>query len=81
MQAEFLGNFLVLKAEGGGEHHDLLVLGARFEDSLHIRAHIAFQKLVALIHDESLHGVNLEGFALDQVQNTPRGTNDNVGPA
>jgi hypothetical protein len=54
--AEFPAHGAHFLVEGGGEHHDLLLVGGGAEDALHVLAHAQLgQHVVALVQDEVLH--------------------------
>ena len=41
---EFLADWPDLAAQGGTEHHDLLVMGGQLEDGLHVGPHVCTQQ-------------------------------------
>ena len=64
-------------AEGGGEHHHLLLVRSGSEDLLDISPHVQLlQHLVALVQDEMLQILQWELLALDEGEN-PAGSSHN----
>ena len=77
--AELAADWADLLAEGGGEHHDLLLVGGHAEDLLDVTAHLErFQDAIALIEDEMLDVVELEGLLLGKAEDTTGSTDDDV---
>ena len=69
-----------LLAQGGREHHDLLLVGGHAEDLLDVTTHLErFQDTIALVEDKMLDVVELEGLLLGKAEDTTRGTDDDVG--
>merc|ERR1719273_1574075 len=66
-------------AEGGGEHHHLLLVGSRPEDLLHVPPHVQLlQHLVTLVQHEMLQVLQWELLALDEGQNPAGSSNNNM---
>ena len=78
--AELAADGADLLAQGGGEHHDLLLVGGHAEDLLDVTTHLErFQDAIALVEDEMLDVVELEGLLLGKAEDTAGSTNDDVG--
>ena len=58
-----------LLRHGRGKHHNLLLLGARDEDLLHVLAHVRLvEALVALVEDELLDALGIQVLLLHERQ-------------
>ena len=66
-------------AEGGGEHHHLLLVGSGPEDLLDVPPHVQLlQHLVALVQNEMFQILQWELLALDEGENPPGGSHNNM---
>jgi len=78
--AELAADRADLLAQGGGEHHDLLLVGGHAEDLLDVAAHFqGFQDAIALVEDEMLDVIELEGLLLGKAEDAAGSTDDDVG--
>lgn len=77
--AEFLADRSDLLGEGGGEHHDLLLVGGCAEDLLDVAAHVeVLEDAVALVHNKMLDLVKLEALLPDEVEDPAGSSDDDV---
>ena len=66
-------------AEGGREHHDLLLVRSGSEDLLDVPPHVQLlQHLVTLVQDEMLQVLQWKLLALDESENSSRSSHDNM---
>merc|ERR1719318_2554734 len=66
-------------AEGGAEHHDLLLVGGGSEYLLHITAHVKLLRhLVTLVQDEMFQVLERKFLASDESQNPARGSHHDM---
>jgi len=78
--AELAADRADLLAQCGGEHHDLLLVGGHAEDLLNVTTH--FERLkdtIALVEDEMLDVIKLEGLLLGKTEDAAGSANDDVG--
>lgn len=77
---EHLADLLCLLRQGGREHHDLSLGLAGHEDLLHLGSHVRLIKhLVALVENEHLQVVEIEGLGVDEGEDATGRTNYDVG--
>jgi len=68
---EFLAHWSDFFRQGGGEHHDLLLVWGGSENILHIPSHIkSFQHFVALVENKMLDILQTEFLSSDKSQNS-----------
>ena len=68
-----------LLGDGGGEEHDLLVVGGLLEDLLDGAAHVdLLEERVALVEDNALDVANVEVLLLDQLLDATGGADHDV---
>jgi len=76
---ELTAGVLHLSREGGSEHHDLLVMWSSLEDLLDIASHVdVIKNLIALVKDEHLELVKVEGLAAGEGEDSSWGSNNDV---
>merc|ERR1719237_716083 len=76
---ELLADGADVLAEGGAEHHDLLLVRRRTEDLLHVAPHVELlEHFVALVEDEVLEVLEVELLAPDQRQDPAGSADDDV---
>ena len=76
---EFLADFARFFGEGGGEHHDLLLVGGLAEDLLDVAAHVkGVEHLVALVEHKVLDALEVERLGADEAEDAARGADDDV---
>ena len=73
-----VGEVLDREGEGGGEEHDLAILGVELKELLDDRGELDGQQLVGLIHDEHRALAQVGHILARQIEDTARGTNDDV---
>mmetsp|Transcript_39396 Transcript_39396/g.51560 ORF Transcript_39396/g.51560 Transcript_39396/m.51560 type:complete len:390 (+) Transcript_39396:638-1807(+) len=77
---ELAARLLDLVGESRSEHHHLLAMGRSLEDLLDVAAHVdILEHLIALVENEHLQVVQVQGLVLGQVQDTAWGAHDDVG--
>ena len=65
---------------GRREHHRLPFRGSRREDLLDIVAETHVQHLISLVEDDGLNAAELQGLAVDVVDDATRSADDDIGP-
>ena len=76
---ELLADGAHLGGQGGGKHHDLLVMRGGLEQGLHVRPHLdVVQHLVALVDDKVAHAAQLEIALLGQLLEAAGRADDDV---
>ena len=76
---ELLGDFEHVGGHGGGEEDDLGVGGEELEDIVDRVFETGREHLVGLVETEHLDGVGAESTAVDHVEHTTGGADDDVG--
>ena len=75
---ELLGHLEHICGHGGGEKHDLGVLGEELENLIDLVLETAGQHFISLIETEDLDGVGPEGPAVDHIVDSTGSTDDDV---
>jgi len=78
---ELLAGVLDVSGEGGGEHHDLLVVGSLLENVLDVSSHVhlfSAEQSVTLIKNKHLEVAQVEVLLADELKDTARGSHDDV---
>ncbi|KAI6768851.1 hypothetical protein HG531_011040 [Fusarium graminearum] len=73
-----VGEVLHGQREGGGEEHNLSVLGVELQELLNDRGELNGQKLIGLVHDEHGAFAKVGNILASEIENSARGTNHNM---